>query len=262
MFLFSLPPCSKSGLAHWTSAHPQRLLHHQRAGQEWCVYTQAAPQAWGAEDQRGRRGVFVTHSYVRPFFSGVKGFVWVITCHFDAVLPSKTMHFKQLERKVRLVCDLRGSGWSPAPSQLLLSGGLPRRQAPLTAPSLLRPGPGRPSTAWRVEHTLPTRSCCPFGWASCTPTKRPEKARCYEVSKDLPLEKGSIESTGEPAMGGTLVVSDGMFQRPHRPTERRCKLWGGTWKTSKVPCSNTSSSPRLCLLTLKGHCSNSLPFVA
>lgn len=127
-----------------------------------------------------------------------------------------------------------------------------------------------PAASWprAAQHSLASGAhpphkelCCPFGWACCTPTKRPEEARCCEVSRDLPLEKGSIESTGGSAMGGTLVVSDGMFQRPHRPAERRCKLWGGTWKTSKVPCSNASSSPGLSLLTLKGRCSNSLPFV-
>lgn len=49
-----LPPCSQGCPAHWTSAHPQWLLHHQRAGQERCVCIWAAPKVWEAEDQRGQ----------------------------------------------------------------------------------------------------------------------------------------------------------------------------------------------------------------
>lgn len=35
-------------------------------------------------------------------------------------------------------------------------------------------------------------------------------------------------------MGGTLMVSDGMFQRPHRPAERRCRFWGGAMQQCQL----------------------------
>lgn len=82
------PPCSAGGSAHWTSAHPKRLLHDQWARQERYAVHSECSCSMGAQDKVGCGGDIChlltwnppspgQHSLLR-----FKGFVWVITCHF------------------------------------------------------------------------------------------------------------------------------------------------------------------------------------
>lgn len=124
-----LPPRSQGGPAHWTSAHPQWLLHHQRAGQERCVCIWAAPKVWEAEDQSGQgRGMCHPFSHMTfllqdsthyPRSGALFGLQHAILKQIVA-LPQKTMHFSQVERKARLMRGLRGSGQSSGHCSLLL----------------------------------------------------------------------------------------------------------------------------------------------
>lgn len=141
VFLFFLPPRSQGGPAHWTSAHPQWLLHHQRAGQERCVCIWAAPKVREAEDQSGQgRGMGHPFSHMTfllqdsthyPRSGALFGLQHAILKQIVA-LPQKTMHFRQVERKVRLMPQGFGT----------------ELRSLLTAPSLPRSVPGLPCTVW------------------------------------------------------------------------------------------------------------------
>lgn len=91
-----------------------------------CVHVGCATGLGGRGPERAKEGhlsLILTCDLPSPVwlsFLKVNVLVWVITCHFDTVLPSKTMHFRQVERMVSLVHGLRGSGHSPATSHLQL----------------------------------------------------------------------------------------------------------------------------------------------
>lgn len=53
LMTFLFPRCSTGSAAHWTPAHPQRLLHHQRARQERYAVPRAAPAAQGKRARVG-----------------------------------------------------------------------------------------------------------------------------------------------------------------------------------------------------------------
>lgn len=53
LMTFLFPRCSTGSSAHWTPAHPQRLLHHQRARQKRYAVLQAAPAAQGTRARVG-----------------------------------------------------------------------------------------------------------------------------------------------------------------------------------------------------------------